>query len=111
MTDKHQHSEMFRYTWDEIIFCEMGVQVTPWTVHGQPIPVTAQQRLQGDPGTGGDGAEIRRGCDVPTQAWAHSPSALCAVGSSAQEGNHSIGKALEEVTECHELLALCQELL
>lgn len=86
----------------------MGVQVTPWTIHGQPIPVIAQQRLQGVSGTGRDGAEIKKGYDVPTQTWAHSPSALGAVGSSAQEGNHSIGKGPEEVTE---LLALCEELL
>lgn len=63
-------------------------------------------------GMGRDGAEIRKGFDVPTQAWAHSSSALCPLlGHSAQEGNHSLGKGPEKVTECQELLGLCEELL
>lgn len=59
------------------------------------------------------GMEQRSGRAVMSQ---HKPRLThplsCAVlGSSAQEGNHSIGKGPEEVIERHELLGLCEELL
>lgn len=47
------------------------MEVTPWTIHGHPIPVTAQQRLQRNIRYGRDGAEIRKGCDVQ-----HKPGSL-----------------------------------
>lgn len=86
------------------------MEVTPWTIHGHPIPVTAQQRLQRNIRYGRDGAEIRKGCDVPAQARLTHPLPCAVLGSSAQEGNYSIGKGPEEVTECCELLGLCEDL-
>lgn len=59
------------------------------------------------------GMEQRLGRAVMSQ---HKPRLThplpCAVlGSSAQAGNHSMGQGPEEVTEGHELLAPCEELL